>query len=65
MMKNTGQGPCGAPIQNLVEDQLAEAVLEGRVRAGRFGEAPLKGRDSLNFLPGTHKLLENRMGLVV
>ena len=39
-----GARPLRRTIQNLVEDKLAEAVLEGEGKRGRFGEAPFKGR---------------------
>ena len=39
-----GARPLRRTIQNLVEDKLAEAVLEGRVREGDSVKAPFKGR---------------------
>lgn len=49
MTKSTVPVRCAAAIQNLLEDKLAEAVLDGEVKAGDEVTVT-KGEDSLKFL---------------
>ena len=45
-----GARPLRRAIQNLLEDGLAEAVLDGQVKAGE-AVTVTKGEDGLKFLP--------------
>ena len=49
MMRSTVPVRCAARSRNLLEDKLAEAVLDGKIKAGDEVTVT-KGEDSLKFL---------------